>query len=291
MNSISLVLVIFTAVSGILWFLDLIVFKPKRKNELKEKESKSQIPLTKKEKNLILESSGLFGSIASCFPVLFIVFMVRSFAYEPFRIPSASMMPTLLRGDFILVEKFKYGIRNPFTNSIWIENEKPKKGDVIVFKYPNEPSIDYIKRVVGEPGDRIIVSKGQLYIQEKGSEEIKMITSDIEAEQIYSSFNYNYPSEYGIISDENLLGYHHKIMHDNTVRPSELFYVQDGHDYGEWVVPENSYFAMGDNREHSRDSRYWGFVPDSLIVGRAINIWFSCTLDSGLRINRLGGID
>lgn len=290
MNIITLILVIATVVSGIVWFIDLLFLKKNRKKLLKKRESESPVPLTRAEKKEILELNGFLGSIAGCFPILLVVFLVRSFAYEPFRIPSASMMPTLLRGDFVLVEKFAYGIRNPFNNEVWFENKDPEYGDIVVFKYPEDISIDYIKRIVGLPGDRVIVDGDSLYIKRKDSTQLELISDKVSKEQLYMDFNPLYPSEYGKMFDEDLFGIKHKVMFDSSVRILEPFYVQDNHAYGEWEVPEDSYFAMGDNRNHSRDSRYWGFVPKKNLVGRAFCIWFSFTLDDKVRFGRIGGL-
>ena len=290
MNFITILLVGSTLVTGVMWFFDLIVLKPKRKLELQECERNNKVPLTRKEKNAILQPNGFFGAIADCFPVLLLVFLVRSFAYEPFRIPSASMMPTLLRGDFVLVERFAYGIRNPITNKVWIETNKPKRGDIAVFKFPQDESIDYIKRIVGLPGDRIIVNGDNLYIQRKGETNLELVAKNLESSQLYLNFNAAYPSEYGTTYQENLFGLEHQILIDANSQPIEEIFYQENLSYGEWVVPENSYFAMGDNRNHSRDSRYWGFVPDDYLVGRAFCIWFSFTTDEFLRLSRLGGI-
>ncbi len=298
MNTVTLILVIATALTGVMWLFDILFLKKKRKLDLIEREKISKIPLTHKEKQEILESGGIWGNLVSCFPVLFIVFLVRSFAYEPFRIPSASMMPTLVRGDFILVEKFRYGIRNPFTNSKLIDVSAPERGDIVVFKYPDNPKIDYIKRIVGLPGDRIIVDKGNLYIQTKGSDTPIFISAEElpQDQQLYESYNKLYPSEHGTMAKEDLLGVKHEIMRDLGIVPGEAFFSGKGskvfgNSYGEWIVPEGKYFAMGDNREHSRDSRFWGFVPDDYLLGKAVGIWFSFTLDGGFKIGRLGGID
>ena len=251
MNTITLVLVGATALTGIMWLFDVFCFRKQRKEELKKAEAEARVPLTRREKNEILESGGVWGNLVSCFPVLLAVLLVRSFLYEPFRIPSASMMPTLVRGDFILIEKFRYGLRNPFTNKVLYATGTPERGDVVVFKYPEEPSIDYIKRIVGLPGDRIMVSKGQLYIQEKGSSEFKPITSSQlpESEQLYLERNPAYPSEAGIMETEDLLGVRHRIMRDRGVMSPEPFFDDGasngvGNIHGEWVVPEGQYFAM-----------------------------------------------
>lgn len=290
MNLISLILTSLTALTAIMWFIDLFFLKPKRKQKLKEEEKNSQIPLTKKEKNEILHPNGWFWAIADCFPVLLLVFVVRSFAYEPFRIPSASMMPTLLRGDFVIVERFAYGLRNPFNNKVWIETGHPQRGDIAVFKYPQDPSIDYIKRIVGLPGDKIVVDNEKLYIQPKGSDKLELISNKIESKQLYMNFNPMYPSEKGVEYQEDLLGVKHQILIDHQSRPLEYYFTQDGLSYGEWIVPENNYFAMGDNRNHSRDSRFWGFVSDDYLVGKAFGIWFSFTSEDFVRMNRLGGL-
>ncbi len=298
MNTITLVLIGSTALTGIMWLFDVFCFRKQRKEELRKAEEEARVPLTRKEKSEILEAGGLWGNLVSCFPVLLAVLLVRSFIYEPFRIPSASMMPTLTRGDFILIEKFRYGLRNPFTNKVLYATGTPDRGDVVVFKYPEDPSIDYIKRVVGLPGDRIVVSKGELYIQEKGSHELHHITAKElpESLQLYLERNPAYPSESGIMENEDLLGLSHEIMRDRGVMTPETFFDDGssnviGNIHGDWVVPEGHYFAMGDNREHSRDSRYWGFVPDDYLLGRAVAVWFSCTMDGGIKIDRIGGIN
>ncbi len=292
MNTITLVLVLATVVTGIMYAVDKLYLLRKRKAEL-AKHQQLSLPLTAREKKEILEPDGIWGSLVSCFPVLLVVFILRSFVYEPFRIPSASMMPTLLRGDFVLVNKFAYGLRNPFTNEVMINISAPKRGDVAVFKYPEDPRVDYIKRIVGMPGDRIVVQSDILYIQPADSKELMPIKAIKAQEQPYITLNPNFPSETGIIGDEDLLGVTHSIMRDPNARALEAFYVQNGQDYGEWVVPKDHYFAMGDNREHSRDSRFWGFVPNQYLVGRADLIWLSLSFDDGfdLRVRRLGGVD
>ena len=296
MNIVSIVLVVLTVVTGIMWVLDLLVLRPRRKAELASREAASIVPLTKTEKKDILEPNGMWGSLVSCFPVLLVVFLLRSFAYEPFRIPSASMMPTLLRGDFVLVEKFRYGIRNPFTNNVIYPTSQVKRGDIVVFKYPENTNIDYIKRIIGLPGDTVRYDRGTFYVRPAGATEFTRLDAQKDEVQPYLERDEVYPSEYGIVGTENLLGYKHKIMHDAGVLPRESFYEQPGgvvlgNEYGEWTVPEGQYFAIGDNREHSRDSRFWGFVPDSYVVGRAVCIWMNFTTDGFVKLNRLGHID
>ncbi|WP_294493877.1 signal peptidase I [uncultured Ruminobacter sp.] len=293
MNNITLILYVATGLSALFWFADLLYFKPGRKQALKNAEISHRIPLTRKEKEAIMNSNGFISSIASCFPVLFVVLIVRSFCYEPFRIPSASMMPTLLRGDFVIVEKFRYGLRNPLNNETWIKTSSPQRGEIVVFKYPEDTKIDYIKRIIGLPGDTVVFNKGELFIKPAGESNYTRISAveDPASQQMWTAVNLSYTSEHGLTGTEDLLGYKHKIMHDSSANIVEKFYVQGDRHYGEWVVPEGSYFVMGDNREHSRDSRFWGFVPDKYLVGRAVGIWFSGTFDSGIRIDRLGGLE
>lgn len=296
MNIVTLILVILTLVTGIMWFIDVLVLRRRRKIALATREATSIVPLTKTEKKEILEPNGLWGGLVSCFPVLLLVFLLRSFAYEPFRIPSASMMPTLVRGDFVLVEKFRYGIRNPFTNAVIYPTSTVKRGDIVVFKYPENTNIDYIKRIIGLPGDVIRYDRGRFYIKEKNSNDFELLHAEKDVEQPYLVRDEVYPSEHGVVSTEDLLGFKHKIMRDVEVRPREPFYMQPGrivlgNEYGEWEVPTGHYFAVGDNREHSRDSRFWGFVPDNYIVGRAICVWMNFTTDNFVKLNRLGHIE
>jgi signal peptidase I len=207
---------------------------------------------------------------ASFFPVILVVFVLRSFLVEPYKIPSGSMIPTLLVGDFILVNKYTYGIRLPVINKKIIQINNPKRGDVMVFRYPVNPSLDYIKRVVGVPGDKISYYNKQLTINGKAVPQEK-------AEPYLGTGLYYTPSYI------ETLGVKHPILLDREtetpILPITRFpgienchYNADGVDC---VVPPGHYFMMGDNRDNSQDSRYWGFVPDENIVGRAFFIWFN----------------
>jgi signal peptidase I len=214
---------------------------------------------------------------AEFFPVLLLVFVLRGFIVEPFRIPSNSMMPTLLTGDFILVSKFDYGINIPVFNKQIIEFNKPERGDVIVFRYPNYEKqktykgADFIKRIVGIPGDKITYHADNLRINNKA---IK-----------YEDF-----ADYqGVESGKLMTGFKHKREllgnnpHDILLAPSD--YSRGG----EVEVPEGHYFVMGDNRSRSSDSRFWGFVPKEYIIGRAFGIWMH--YDESLKLDRVGGFD
>lgn len=193
----------------------------------------------------------------SFFPVVLIVLVLRSFVAEPFRIPSGSMMPTLLVGDFILVNKFTYGIRLPVINKKIIALNEPKRGDIVVFRYPKDPSIDYIKRVVGLPGDKVAYENKQLFINDKPIKQISLGTFVGEggAEDMNGS-------EHLL---ENLAGIEHSILIRHEA-PSGSF---------AYIIPDGQYFMMGDNRDNSNDSRYWGTVPEENLVGKAFFIWMS----------------
>jgi len=213
----------------------------------------------------------------SFFPVILIVFLLRSFLVEPFKIPSSSMVPTLLVGDFILVNKFTYGIRLPVVNKKVVEIGSPHRGDVMVFRYPEDPSLDYIKRVVGLPGDRLEYRNKRLTIN--GTQvPVRQIDDYLSKERMQFSRRYL----------ETLNGVEHEILLDEDapafVAPSRAFPYAGNCNYNmgglACTVPPGHYFAMGDNRDNSSDSRVWGFVPDENIVGKAFFIW--------LNLNELG---
>jgi signal peptidase I len=209
---------------------------------------------------------------AGLFPVILAVFVLRSFLFEPFKIPSGSMIPTLRVGDLILVNKFHYGIRLPVFNTKVIANNEPQRGDVMVFRYPPQPSLDYIKRVVGVPGDEVAYLNKQLSINGQPvprSQEPEFFDSDV----------MRYAKQFG----ESLGGRNYKTLNDED-RPAFVsgtteFAYKDNCRYSvEGVVckvPDGHYFMMGDNRDNSLDSRYWGFVPEANIVGKAFFVWMN----------------
>jgi signal peptidase I len=207
-------------------------------------------------------------------PVLAVVMVLRSFLYEPFNIPSDSMVPTLETGDFILVNKFEYGVRLPIINSKIIDVGSPERGEVAVFRYPPQPSISYIKRIVGLPGDHIVYDHGQLSINGE-----KVTKTPIQFSREKDSLDT--PTS---IYHQETLGTHTFTMRElegvNVARQAPfLNYVDNGKYsaenglYWEVKVPEGHYFAMGDNRDQSADSRFWGFVPEENLTGRAFYIW------------------
>jgi len=198
--------------------------------------------------------------IGSFFPVLIFVLVVRTFVFEPFRIPSSSMMPTLLTGDFIYVNKFSYGLKLPVLHDTIIEIGHPKRGDIIVFRFPGDQSVDYIKRVVGLPGDTIHYDKRKKELHING------VLVEQELLGPYKGLMDNPETDkYDIEKFEMLGDKKHKMFTTNRSYPP--FKITDT------VVPEGMYFAMGDNRDHSADSRFWGFVPERNLVGRAVFIW------------------
>ncbi len=244
----ALFMVAILAVTGLIWLLDIAVLRKKRQ--------------------IGVDEPWYVEYAKSFFPVILLVFMLRSFLVEPFKIPSGSMMPTLLAGDYILVNKFTYGLRVPILNNTFFEIGHPKRGDVFVFHYPPEPTIDYIKRVVGLPGDKIQYQDKHLIINGK--------PLDVQFED-----NYEYEMQgANIISAQRSKERLGDVQHDILIHDIPNQYSPDAPGArlldGETItVPEGSYFAMGDNRDNSADSRVWGFVPERNLVGKAFFIWFN----------------
>ena len=211
--------------------------------------------LIKIKKPIIFQISEFSSSI---FPVLFVVLLIRSFFIEPYKIPSGSMIPTLMIGDFILVDKNIYGYKLPLTNSILIKNETPKRGDVIVFKYPENKNINYIKRVIGIPGDLIIYKDKTLFVNGNRYNQTKISHNfdPIEIANGTVSYEHNEFKKYLILNqNESTFNFKYK-------------------------VPSKSYFVLGDNRDNSNDSRFWGPVPEENLIGKAFYIWMFWNFDS-----------
>ncbi len=212
----------------------------------------------------------------SFFPVILIVFCIRSFLVEPFKIPSGSMIPTLQVGDFILVNKFTYGIRLPIVNHKVVQLNDPQRGDVMVFHYPENPSVDYIKRVVGVPGDVVEYTHKHLTIN--GVDQVQKPDGDYN--YVESGLNFVHTEKYletlgerehSLLVNPDMPNVHIGSIAEFKGR-EQCVYSEDS---VRCTVPGGNYFMMGDNRDNSRDSRYWGFVPDNQIVGKAFFVWMN----------------
>jgi len=304
----SIILVVVTLVTGIVWFLDKLYLAPLRKLKAIAAQAKAKelsgAELTAEALTTLTEPSALVDTAVQIFPVIAFVLILRSFLYEPFQIPSGSMMPTLLDGDFILVNKFTYGLRDPVKRHKFIENNLPEHGDVVVFKYPKEPRIDYIKRVIGLPGDRVIYRNKSLYIKPACVKSEKKCPEFIPVVQNFTGKYTGPDSEKGMHEFESVMfNRSHQILNDSQTLPRVSHYhAQPGTARDEFVVPENHYFVMGDNRDNSLDGRFWGFVPEENLVGEAVAIWMSFDFDrdadsflpkwipTGVRFDRLGAI-
>ncbi len=272
--NLALILVVLTAVTGVIWLIDTLFFLPGRRRRaaevvdisgLSEEERRARFEMALREPTLTEYAR-------SFFPVLLVILVVRSFIAEPFKIPSGSMMPTLIVGDFILVNKFAYGLRLPVLNKKIVSIGEPERGDVFVFRYPQDPKVDYIKRVIGLPGDEIRYQDKNLFVN----------GVKVEADYIGP---YTGPSEPGgrsmaggQVFNEKLTARGHQMMNLPEASSRE----------GVWTVPEGQYFAMGDNRDNSLDSRYWGFVPEANLVGRAMVVWMNYS--GGIDFGRIGTV-
>lgn len=235
-----LILVSAVLITGAIWLLDIVWLAPARKKQ----QSESAEPDEPLPEPALVEYSKSF------FPVLFIVLVLRSFLFEPFQIPSGSMLPTLKVGDFILVNKYNYGLRLPVLGTKMVDIGDPQRGDVMVFKFPENHKINYIKRVVGLPGDRIRYQNKQLFVN-----------GEPMAQKLIAQLPPGSPRIQ--LLQEQLGEVNHQIY--KNIAPSFAS--------NEWVVPAGHYFVMGDNRDNSNDSRFWGYVSDKLVVGKAVYVW------------------
>ncbi|QPB41853.1 signal peptidase I [Rodentibacter haemolyticus] len=301
-NTFSILLLILTALSGVLWCYHRFIVAPKRHRRIARAEQRSGQALSDEEKAKIEPISEGSEFLSSLFPVLAAVFLIRSFVFEPFQIPSGSMESTLRVGDFLVVNKYAYGVKDPIFQNTIIAGEKPQRGDVVVFKAPeqallrtglgatraayaenlaltskdNMSGVDYIKRIVGQGGDRIIFDIDQKTLKIVYGKDGKPCEADCETKEFEYTQNPINPA----FSDQLELTEKGDVSHNILITPYRRyagpeFFPQEGNPIGEWVVPEGQYFVMGDNRDHSDDSRFWGFVPEKNIVGKATYIWMS----------------
>ena len=256
----SLLLVIATALSGLIWGFDTLVLKRHRIRAVGESTEDQALP----PEPVVVEYARSF------FPVLLLVLVLRSFLFEPFRIPSGSMMPTLLEGDFIFVSKFAYGLRLPVVSTKIFEIGEPERGDVVVFQLPSDPSINYIKRVVGLPGDTVTY--------QQSSKELSINGEAVPVEML-GEYEGNPALQLG---REKLGEQQHTLLHTRgRLSPG-----------GTYVVPEGHYFVMGDHRDNSQDSRFEGvrFIPEYRMVGKAVRVWMNWRWpgQGGPRWSRIG---
>lgn len=249
----SLLLVALTGFTGLVWLFDSLFLKRRRMDRAVQKNI--GVP----RDPIVIEYS------RSLFPVLLIVLLFRSFLFEPFKIPSGSMIPTLLVGDFIVVNKFAYGLRLPVVHNKIVPVGEPQRGDVVVFRYPVDPKVNFIKRLVGLPGDTISYRDKNLYINGE------LISDRLQGHYSRNDVKCATPRSDAMRLTESLGGISHDI----------LIHQGSGDRDGQWEVPEGHFFVMGDNRDRSNDSREWGFVPEENLMGKAVGIWLNFDYTKG----------
>ena len=330
-NIFAIILTTATFITAIFWFLEKFKWKPARQRKVEEIRKQTNGEIDGKVLAEVGKPKGWVENLSSFFPVLFVVFVIRSFIYEPFQIPSGSMMQTLLVGDFIAVQKFSYGLRDPITNTVLISTGHPKRGEIAVFKHPDGSNRDIIKRVVGLPGDKIVylVNEKKIliypacqasdnncfgqraqpldlhYTQPKASNWKQVHEKSKSNPNFYTLAQYK---DKGIVDSQTRISLDMKIQQETLsdkehnilttqgiTEDPNYFYHQEDQPIATWVVPQGNYFMMGDNRDNSGDSRYFGFVPEENFVGRATAIWISFEKQpdewpTGIRFSRIGGI-
>ena len=285
-GNFALLMFLATATTGLYWLAEKFYFLPQRRRaaeQLQAQAAARQAELasqgiaqhdvdTSSAQQAVLRQPWWLDWTAGLFPVLFVVFVLRSFLFEPFKIPSGSMIPTLLVGDLILVNKFTYGVRLPVLNTKVTEGKPVQRGDVVVFRYPPQPSLDYIKRVVGLPGDKVEYLNKRLRIN---GQDIAVSPQpdflDTDTMRYFQQF------------EEQLGQQPHRLLNTagvpGFIQGASNYPYRDDCSYSaegiRCTVPEGHYFTMGDNRDNSLDSRYWGFVPDDNLVGKAFFVWMN----------------
>lgn len=307
-GSFALLLFLATAVSGVYWLAEQLYFLPRRRaavlqldtqhvNRLVELKNQG---ITVKEddssflkaRDALLRQPWWMDWTAGLFPVIAAVFVLRSFLFEPFKIPSGSMIPTLHVGDLILVNKFHYGVRLPVVNYKLTQGSPVNRGDVMVFRYPPKPSLDYIKRVVGVPGDKIAYLNKVMTINGQPVSKVA-VPEFFDADNMLYSKQFEEELPIGSAPSEMSQLRKHRLLNDERTQNFVSgidFAFKENCTYSveglECTVPAGHYFMMGDNRDNSLDSRYWGFVPDKNIVGKAFFVWMNFS-----NISRIGSFD
>jgi signal peptidase I len=298
-GNFALLLFLATVVTGVYWLAERLYFLPQRKRAAEQlqvsvtqrrSELSSQglrtdeVDLDKARNSLLMQPWWLDWT-AGLFPVIVVVFVLRSFLFEPFKIPSGSMIPTLMINDLILVNKFHYGVRLPVSNLKIFDNHSPERGDVMVFRYPPKPSLDYIKRVVGLPGDEVAYLNKKISVNGKPLDKAAL-------PEFFDEDALRYTKQYQEVAADSQRKY--RILNEDDrpsfVQATEDFPFRENCRYSsEGVVckvPPGHYFMMGDNRDNSLDSRFWGFVPEKNIVGKAFFVWMNFG-----NLKRIGGFD
>jgi signal peptidase I len=296
-GNFSLLLFLATVVTGLYWLAEKFYFWPQRRKaaEIIEQEAarrRSELAargISQVDGNIeeararVIMQPWWLDWTAGLFPVIVVVFLLRSFLFEPFKIPSGSMIPTMLVGDLILVNKFHYGVRLPVINRKIVDNNSPQRGDVMVFRYPPQPSLDYIKRVVGVPGDEVAYLNKKLTVNGKPVPKVALPDFfDEDALRYAKQFQETAGNKtYRVLNDEDRPAF--------IAGAADFPYRQNCRYSSEGVVckvPQGHYFMMGDNRDNSLDSRYWGFVPEANIVGKAFFVWMNFG-----NLKRIGKVD
>ena len=298
-GNFALLLFLATVVTGVYWLAERLYFLPQRR------QAAEQLQMSVTQRRSELSSQGLrtdevdldqvrnrllmqpwwLDWTAGLFPVIVVVFVLRSFLFEPFKIPSGSMIPTLMINDLILVNKFHYGVRLPVSNLKIFDNHSPERGDVMVFRYPPKPSLDYIKRVVGLPGDEVAYLNKKITVNGKPLDKAVL-------PEFFDEDALRYTKQFQEVAADGQRKY--RILNEDDrpsfVQATEDFPFRENCRYSsEGVVckvPPGHYFMMGDNRDNSMDSRYWGFVPEKNIVGKAFFVWMNFG-----NLKRIGGFD
>ena len=297
-GNFALLLMLATLVTGLYWLAERFYFLPQRRRAAQavqqaaaqRRSELERMGIAKTDDDNAREAEGRLLAqpwwldwTAGLFPVICAVFLLRSFLFEPFKIPSGSMIPTLMVGDLILVNKYTYGLRLPVFNTRLTQGNAPQRGDVMVFRYPPQPSLDYIKRVVGVPGDEVAYLNKRLTINGK----------EVPVKDLPEFFDADAMRYFAQRQEQLGLHTHNIILNKDVpafVQGASEFRYRDHCTYSiEGVVckvPAGHYFMMGDNRDNSLDSRYWGFVPEENIVGKAFFVWMNFG-----NLNRIGSFD